>query len=409
MQIIFKLQQIRAGRGNKLAAVVSTHRLAGIAMPRLGFLINPIAGMGGRVGLKGTDGVVARARALGAAPIAPARALDMLREFKRLREGAVHAPAIEWLTAGGAMGEDALRAAGLTPSAIVHAPPAEPSARDTAAAVAAFLAAGVDLVLFCGGDGTARDVCAVTGEATPMLGIPAGVKMYSGVFGVTPARTAEILARWLAGDIGLATVEIVDLDEDRYRRDEWAVRLYASARVPFEPTYVQSAKALVAGRDEEAVKGDIAEALREEIAARPDTLFLLGAGSTVQAVARALHVDKTLLGIDAVVGGKVVGADLAERDLLGLLDRHPDCRLVLSPIGAQGFVLGRGNQQLSPAVIRRIGVANIMVLSTPAKLARTPVLRFDTGDAALDAELIGRKFFEVIVGYRRTRLVKVSG
>ena len=379
------------------------------AMPRLGFIINPIAGMGGRVGLKGTDGVVAQARRLGAEPIANARAREMLREFKQLRDGAPASPAVEWLTAEGDMGSTALRAAGFSAVTVVHRPAAEPSARDTASAVERFLAAGVDLVLFCGGDGTARDICAVTGETTPVLGIPAGVKMYSGVFGVTPARTAEILWRWLSGEIGLARVEIVDLDEDKYRRDEWAVRLYASARAPFEPTLVPSAKALVAGRDEDAVKDEIAEQLRDEIAARPGTLFLLGPGSTVQAVARALRVDKTLLGIDAVADRKVVGADLAERQILALLDRYPDCRLVLSPIGAQGFVLGRGNQQLSPAVIRRIGAGNIMVLSTPAKLARTPVLRFDTGDADLDADMISRKFFEVIVGYRRTRLVKVAG
>jgi predicted polyphosphate/ATP-dependent NAD kinase len=377
-------------------------------MPRLGFIINPIAGMGGRVGLKGTDGVVAQARERGAAPIANARALEMLRELARLRAGATAAPAIEWLTADGDMGADALRAAGFAAVEIVHRPAAEPSARDTVAAVERFLARHVDLVLFCGGDGTARDVCALTGETTPVLGIPAGVKMYSGVFGVTPVHTAEILWRWLLGEIGLARVDIVDLDEDKYRRDEWAVRLYLVASAPFEPTLVQSAKALVTGSDEDAVKDDIAAELRDEIAAQPDTLFLLGPGSTVQAVARALGVDKTLLGIDAVVGGRLAGADLAEHDILALIDRHPACRLVLSPIGAQGFVLGRGNQQLSPAVIRRIGAANILVLSTPAKLARTPVLRFDTGDANLDSDMISRKFFEVIVGYRRTRLVKVA-
>jgi predicted polyphosphate/ATP-dependent NAD kinase len=376
-------------------------------MPRLGFIINPIAGMGGRVGLKGTDGVVAQARQRGAAPIANARALEMLRALARLRSGAPAAPPIEWLTAAGEMGNDALQAAGFA-AEIVHRPAAEPSAHDTLAAVEQFLARHVDLVLFCGGDGTARDICALTGETTPVLGIPAGVKMYSGVFGVTPARTAEILWRWLNHEIALARVDIVDLDEDKYRRDEWAVRLYLTASAPFEPTLVQSAKALVAGRDEDAVKDDIAEQLRDEIAARPGTLFLLGPGSTVQAVARALHVDKTLLGIDAVVDGRLVGADLAEREILALIDRHADCRLVLSPIGAQGFVLGRGNQQLSPAVIRRIGTGHILVLSTPAKLARTPVLRFDTGDANLDSDMISRKFFEVIVGYRRTRLVKVA-
>jgi predicted polyphosphate/ATP-dependent NAD kinase len=378
-------------------------------MPRLGFIINPIAGMGGRVGLKGTDGVVAQARERGAAPIANARALEMLRELARLRDGAPGAPAIDWLTAAGDMGGDVLQAAGFATAEIVHRPSAEPSACDTVAAVEQFLTCRVDLIMFCGGDGTARDICALTGETTPVLGIPAGVKMYSGVFGITPVHTAELLWRWLIGEIGLARVEIVDLDEDKYRRDEWAVRLYLTASAPFEPTLVQSAKALVAGADEGAIKDDIAEELRDQIAARPDTLFLLGPGSTVQAVTRALQVDKTLLGIDAVLGGQPVGADLAERDILALLDRHPDCRLVLSPIGAQGFVLGRGNQQLSPAVIRRIGAANILVLSTPAKLARTPVLRFDTGDANLDSDMISRKFFEVIVGYRRTRLVRVAG
>ncbi len=378
-------------------------------MPRLGFVINPIAGMGGRVGLKGTDGVVAQARARGAEPIANTRAVEMLRAFARLRDGAADAPAIEWLTADREMGADALRAVGFEAGEIVHRSAAEPTARDTVAAAEAFLARHVDLVLFCGGDGTARDICALTGETTPVLGIPAGVKMYSGVFGVTPVRTAELLWRWLRHEIALARVDIVDLDEESYRRDEWAVRLYLSASAPFEPTLVQSAKALVSGRDEDTVKDDIAEQLRDEIAARPNTLFLLGPGSTVQAVARALAVDKTLLGIDAVLGGKVVGADLAEREILALVDRHPDCRLVLSPIGAQGFVLGRGNQQLSPAVIGRIGAGNIVVLATPAKLARTPALRFDTGDAKLDCDMISRKFLPVIVGYRRTRMVEVAG
>jgi predicted polyphosphate/ATP-dependent NAD kinase len=377
-------------------------------MPRIGFLINPIAGMGGRVGLKGTDGVAAEAVRRGAEPTANMRALEALCKFKHLLDCAPNPPAIEWLTVTGSMGRDALQIAGFTAVEVVYAAPTEPSARDTRAAVEKFLAAGIDLVLFCGGDGTARDICAITGEATPVLGIPAGVKMYSGVFGVTPARIAEILMCYLAHEIGLARVEIVDLDEDKYRRDEWAVRLYMSAQTPFEPTYLQSAKALISGADEEAIKDDIADQLREDIEAKPGTLFLLGPGSTVQAVGRALQIDKTLLGIDAVANGKVVGKDLAERQILDLLDRYPDRKLVLSPVGAQGFLLGRGNQPLSPAVIRRIGAANVIVVSTPAKLARTPLLRFDTGDATLDADMISRKFFAVIIGYHRTRLVKVA-
>lgn len=377
-------------------------------MPRLGFLINPIAGMGGRVGLKGTDEVAAEAVRRGAHPTANRRALEALRQFKHLLDCAPNPPTIEWLAAADAMGRDALQTAGFTAVEVVYAAPAEPSAQDTRAAVEKFLAVGVDLVLFCGGDGTARDICVMTGDATPILGIPAGVKMYSGVFGVTPARTAEILMRYLAHEIGLARVEIMDLDEDKYRHDEWAIRLYMSAQTPFEPTYLQPAKALISEADEEAIKDDIAEQLREDMEAKPGTLFLLGPGSTVQAVGRTLQIGKTLLGIDAVADGKVVGKDLAEWQILDLLDRYSDRKLVLSPIGAQGFLLGRGNQPLSPAVIRRIGARNIIVLSTPAKLARTPLLRFDTGDAMLDADMISRKFFAVIVGHHRTRLVKVA-
>jgi predicted polyphosphate/ATP-dependent NAD kinase len=378
-------------------------------MLRIGFLINPIAGMGGRVGLKGTDGVAEEAARLGATPTAKARALETLREFKHLLAGMPNPPTVEWLTVSGVMGGDALKTVGFAATDVMHLASSDSSAEDTRQATETFLTAGANLILFCGGDGTARDICSVTGETTPILGIPAGVKMYSGVFGITPVGTAQILMRYLAQEIGLAQAEIVDLDEEKYRRDEWAVRLYMTARTPFEPTYMQSTKTLIAGVDEEAIKDDIAAQLREDIETSPSTLYLLGPGSTVQAVARALHVDKTLLGIDAIADGTAIGKDLSERQILELLDRYADCKLVLSPIGAQGFVLGRGNQQLSSAIIRRIGAENIIVISTPAKLARTPFLHFDTGDAALDAVLMSRKFFMVIVGYHRNRLVKVAG
>jgi predicted polyphosphate/ATP-dependent NAD kinase len=378
-------------------------------MSRIGFLINPIAGMGGRVGLKGTDGVVDEAARRGAEPIANVRALEALRALKQLLDGMSDPPTINWFTASGAMGDDALRAAGFAAIEVVHQASAEPSAQDTNATVAEFLTTGIDLLLFCGGDGTARDICAIVGDTTPILGIPSGVKMYSGVFAVTPTHAAELLLRYLRHQVGLAHVEILDLDEEKYRRDEWAVRLYMSASTPFEPTYVQAAKALIAGVDEDAIKDDIAAHLREEIDAQPDTLYLLGPGSTVQSVVgRALQIDKTLLGIDAVVDRQVVGKDLAEQQILELFTRYADRKLILSPIGAQGFVLGRGNQPLSPAVIRTVGLDNIILIATPAKLARTPLLRFDTGDPALDADLISRKFFPVIVGYRRTRLVKTA-
>ncbi len=374
-------------------------------MRRIGFLVNPIAGMGGRVGLKGTDGVLDRAIALGAEPVAPLKAAEMLRVFRKLRENAVE---ITWLTCSGSMGADVLGEAGFEDVEVVLEVGNDTSGENTKAAVKIFMEHDADLVLFCGGDGTARDICQVTGDKVAILGIPSGVKMYSGVFGISPARTGEILMDFLEDRLTMTSVEVLDLDEDRYREGEWVVRLYDTALTPFESTLVQASKMMMDEVSEDGIKEEIAEYIAEDIKDKPDTLFLLGPGSTVEWVAKELNVGNTLLGIDAVVGGKVMGSDLNEKGILALLKDYDDYRLILSPIGAQGFVLGRGNLQLSPEVIRRIGRKNIMVLSTPAKLQRTPVLRFDTGDTELDSELAGKGYFSVVVGYRLSRLVKVE-
>lgn len=379
-------------------------------MKRIGFLVNPIAGMGGRVGLKGTDGVVEQARALGATPVAQARAAEMLGELAALLSATSGAPRIRWLTCAGVMGEEPLLAAGFEPAdiEIVHGPPAEPSATDTLTAVERFVAANVDLIVFCGGDGTARDICSVAGSNVPILGIPSGVKMYSGVFGTSPARTAEILVGFLEGALATTEVDVVDLDEAQYREDRWNVRLYRAALTPYEPTYTQSAKAVIEATDDAAVREEIAATLDEQLEREPGTLVLLGPGSTVKSIAERWGIEKTLLGIDAAVDAKLVGRDLNEQALLALLPRYPRRRLIVSPIGAQGFVLGRGNLQLSPDVIRALGLENIVVVATPAKLARTPVLRFDTGDAALDRALAHKGHVLVTTGFRRRRVVKTA-
>ena len=371
---------------------------------RIGLLINPIAGMGGRVGLKGTDDVADEAVALGAKPIAQRRAGEALQEFQELQSG--DGLEIEWLTCAGDMGADCLQSAGFMDVDVIYTPAKRSTREDTAGAVKRFADLRCDLILFCGGDGTARDICDVVGTTIPILGIPSGVKMYSGVFGTTPARTAEILQGFVRGRLKTVQVDVLDLDEARYRKGEWAVRLYHSALTPYEPSFSQAAKQLITEATDAAVKADIAAYLCEMVRDRPDTLFLLGPGSTVQSVAHALAVDKTLLGIDAVAGSRLVASDLNETQILDLLDRYPSFALVLSPIGAQGFVLGRGNLQLSPTVLRKIGLGNIFVIATPAKLARTPIIRFDTGNEELDAALAERRYWPVIIGYRRRRLVK---
>ena len=364
--------------------------------------------MGGRVGLKGTDEVVSRAVTLGAVAEAPAKARETLSVLAQGLLADKTSSLIEWLTCSGPMGADCLKASGFQQFAIIyHCPPAC-NAEDTTVASRIFLQRGVDLVLFCGGDGTARDICRVIGTRIPMLGIPAGVKMYSGVFGISPRRTAEIVRAFLHKELSLREADVMDLDEERYRQGEWIVRLYDEARTPYEPAFTQATKMLVDESTDQEIKDEIAEYLLEEMQRAPETLWILGAGSTLEALGKQLGIMKSLLGIDAVLNMRLVATDLNEVELLKLLASHPDVRLVLSPIGAQGFVLGRGNSPLSPSVLRTIGTRNLVIVATPAKLARTPALRFDTGEAELDAVFAGPGYLPVTVGYGRRRLVKVE-
>jgi len=374
-------------------------------MVKIGFLVNPIAGMGGRVGLKGTDGMAERAQELGAKPVAGEHALAMLRALQDILKDEILS--IEWLTCPGEMGTRWLRESGLE-----FRETGEPRARtgpeDTVAGARSFLENDVELIVFCGGDGTARDIWSAVGSRIPLLGIPSGVKMHSGVFGVTPAKTADVLAGFVRGELKPAESEIMDLDEDLYRKGEWSVRLFGTALTPFEPTLVQTSKMMVTEASDAEILAEIGEYIQELVAEEPDTLFLLGPGSTAEAIGKLLGMDKTLLGIDAWAGEEQAGKDLNEEGILKLLNKYKKVKLILSPIGRQGFVLGRGNLQLSPEAVRRIGRENLIVVSTPAKLARTPALRFDTGDPGLDAELAGRGWLSIVIGYRLSRLAKVQ-
>ena len=374
-------------------------------MHRVGFVVNPIAGMGGRVGLKGTDGVASEARAAGAEPIAGPRAGLFARTFLELSK---HDESLRvlWLTCDGAMGVNPLRAAGLGEETmeVVHAPGERTTAADTQRAVDACVDRGAELLLFCGGDGTARDVAEAAKDRIPILGIPSGVKMHSGLFAVSPPAAAHLLVGYLRGQLRIGAAEILDLDEEAYRKGEWRVRLFATAKTLVEPNLVAGGKVMTDEVSEEAVRGELAVHFSELFENEPNTLFLLGPGSTVNSIATAIGIGKTLLGVDAVVGGKTVAMDLNEKAILDLLDRYPEAKLVVSPIGAQGFILGRGNLQVSPAVLRRIGTKNVIVVATPAKLAMTPVLRVDTSDPALDEEFHKREYLFVVIGYRTSKL-----
>jgi predicted polyphosphate/ATP-dependent NAD kinase len=370
--------------------------------PRLGVLVNPIAGLGGSVGLKGTDtpAILAEARSRGATPKAPARmalALASLAAEPGGREVSV-------LTADGAMGADEARAACYAPDVIDRAAGTETGPEDTRRAARALSAAGVDLILFAGGDGTARDLEAALGTTVPALGVPCGVKMHSGVFAANPRAAAALAARYLRGGAELRALEVMDIDEAAYRRGAVSAALHGYLSTPFATDLVQGVKVGGLSGDRAALAG-IAEAIAE--LARPEQVLVLGPGTTVRAVAERLSLGKTLLGVDLARAGRLLAADADERAILAALAEWPAALIVVSPIGGQGFIFGRGNQQMSPAVLRRVGLDNIVVVATSAKLAAShnQTLRVDTGEPALDAALSGYR--RVITGYGTLAVCRV--
>jgi predicted polyphosphate/ATP-dependent NAD kinase len=361
-------------------------------MLRIGFLINPVAGMGGSVGLKGTDGNVDEARRRGAKPRAQERAAITLRLLS-LRTNML------FITSSGEMGASALQESGIPNFKVVYTLQGTSSAEDTKKAVSAFLKEGIDLLLFCGGDGTARDVFEVVQQKVAVLGIPAGVKMYSAVFALDPAAAAALVS----GPFNLKDAEVMDVNEDAYRNGVLDTRLFGIARVPARAHMTQASKQVFEEANEDRAKEEIARFMQEVML--PGVLYIIGAGTTTEAIAKRLGIKKTLLGVDAVMDSQIVAEDADEQTLLDVAGHYPETRIILSPIGAQGFILGRGNQQISAAVVRKVGINNLIVVATPHKLRETPFLYIDSGDPTLDHEF-GRSI-QVISGYRIAQRKKI--
>jgi len=371
-------------------------------MKKLGVIVNPIAGMGGRVGLKGSDGAetLRRARQLGARPESPRRAVEGLEVVSRMRD------ALEILTYPAEMGEDECREAGFEPRVIGSIRSGETTSEDTEKAAAEMAAAGASLILFAGGDGTARDLCDAIGERTPVLGIPAGVKIHSAAYAVTPSSAGEVATGFLEGRLTeTRAAEVMDIDEDAFRQGIVAARLYGYLLVPEERRLLQSVKSGGVQAEKHALRG-IAEDLIVGMEG-DDRHYIIGPGTTTRSLMERLGLANTLLGVDVIRNGKLVASDVTEAGLLEIVDRHR-ARIVVTVIGGQGHVFGRGNQQLSPEVIRKVGRENIIVVATKEKLVSLsgrPLL-VDTGDEALDQELSG--YMRVTTGYRDYVVCKVG-
>jgi len=375
----------------------------GESMLKLGFMVNPIAGMGGKVGLKGTDGVLAEAVERGAKPVAPGRGTEFLRKLREL--GITQK--IQIITGPGVMGEEEIHSAGLDAEVLSMRTEPQTSAEDTKTAIRLLVKQEVGLILFVGGDGTARDILDAlpSAHAIPVLGIPAGVKMYSGIFAVNPAEAAYVVEAFIKGETQQVDQEIMDADEPAIRSDRFNIRLYGFLKGPFLPMRIQGSKQTSPETiDEHDNQMAVARFIVEGMA--PKATYILGPGSTVKCVADLLGAEKTLLGVDIYSEGRTV-KDVNEAVLLGNIHDWQNTWIIVSPIGRQGILFGRGNQQISPGVIRLVGKKKIVVLATKSKVQSVEggVLRVDTGDGEVDSMLRG--YMRVATDYREWRMIKI--
>jgi len=367
---------------------------------KLGLIVNPIAGIGGRVGLKGSDGTRIQQRAfeLGAAPQSLNRAVRGIERIKPSKG------TLEIVTYPAEMGEDAARKCGFEPTVIGSIKEGQTTAEDTKRAAREMLSLKVSLLLFSGGDGTARDVYDAVGQEMTVLGLPAGVKIYSAVFATNPETAGDLAVLYLQGKCGIQEVEVIDIDEDALRHGVVSSRLYGYLKVPFERRLIQRSKVPSLSGDAEAM-----DAIAYEVTDRmeEDYFYIIGPGTTTRAITSKLGLNKTLIGVDVVSKGKLVGVDVNEAQLLKLLRRHK-AKIIVTPIGGQGFLFGRGNQQISPEVIKKVGRENIVVVSTPEKInsLRGRPLLVDTGDRAVDRMLSG--YISVITGCKEEIIYRIS-
>lgn len=388
-------------------------------------MVNPLAGIGGSVALKGSDGkqVVAQALSLGAQPQAEERARVAMQKVLLSDEAD-----IQLFTAAKTMGENVLRALHL-PHEVIYQAEGQTSAADTKNTLRLLLERNVDLIVFAGGDGTARDVLDIVvnelQSSVPVIGIPAGVKIHSAVYATTPSNAGELIKLVLDGKaMSLHEAKVMDLDEQAFREGKVKARCYGYLSVPVDDTRMQLIKQGGVDHHQIAVQ-EIASEIIESMV--PDVFYLIGSGSTTAEIMDQLSLDNTLLGIDIVCNHTLIASDVDEQTILKAIKGHA-AKIVVTVIGGQGHIFGRGNQQLSAKVIQQVidqdkidskngdnknrnnknGRENIIIIASNEKLRsleKRPMIA-DTGDAELDKQLAG--LYPVVTGYQQKTLYRLN-
>ncbi|WP_194755914.1 ATP-NAD kinase family protein [Aliidiomarina indica] len=374
---------------------------------KLALVINPYAGIGGAVALKGSDGAAVRAEALarGAELKAGKRVATALAFLKPFRDR------IRFLTAAGDMGAAVLESLGFHYDIVYEPAQQQTEAEDTRAAVTLLAQEHPDLLIFAGGDGTARDVVTGLGDnEIPAIGIPAGVKIHSAVYAVSPSAAGKVLYALLNGELTtLRAADVMDLDEEAYRSGRVKAKRFGELQVPGELEYMQAVK--IGGREsDDLVLADIAADVIESM--QPDALYLMGSGSTVAFIMEELGLTNTLLGVDVICNETVIASDVTGRQLEALIlnarEKGQTIYMVTTLIGGQGHIFGRGNQQFTPLVLRTVGREHLILVATKAKLQALQgrPLRVDTGEPELDQEWAG--FIAVVSGYHDRTMIAVE-
>ena len=367
-------------------------------MKRIGLIANPIAGMGGSVGLKGTDGeIIKDAIELGATPVVPKRVEVFLSHIKTKDE-------IFLLVAPGKMGEDLVSGKGFKYEVIGHIQQYT-TAEDTKRIANLMLEEQVELLIFCGGDGTARDIFDAIKLKIPVVAIPSGVKMFSSVFALNPKAAALIVDKFIEETIDKQEKEILDIDEDAFRDNRLVSKLYGYLVVPKIQNLTQNAKdSSKVGRTIDENKYEIAQQIIETMEKK--VLYLLGPGTTIKSITDQLNLDKSLLGVDAIYNKSLIVEDLNESGIVELLDKYQRVKIIITPIGGQGYVFGRGNKQFTPKILKRVGKKNIIIIGTEEKIKSLKCLRVDSGDDETDKMLEG--FTKVIIGYKEELVIEIE-